>query len=111
MTSSEKSASDSERVFGITLTAAGVRAEVMSTGCTSSKDFEISHTATDAACELTLVRKKPDFCRRVPFMVEVSVPWSAPEGCENLPVKFTNEITTLPEKNAVPAKQLPGSKL
>jgi len=103
-------ATNNERVIGISLMAEGVQAQVISTGCTSAEDFEISHVATQSACKLTLVRIKPDYCRRAPFVVEVSVPWSAPVDCQDLPVEFTNEIVRQPEKSAVSSKQLPDKK-
>ena len=83
---------DAERVFGIAFEANAVTAKVMSTGCTAPEHFEITHEVREGQCYLTLVRNKPDFCRRVPFAMDVIVPFTPPAACSALPVAFDNEI-------------------
>ncbi|MDB3936506.1 hypothetical protein N9383_07320, partial [Granulosicoccus sp.] len=72
--------------------ANAVTAKVMSTGCTAPEHFEITHEVREGQCYLTLVRNKPDFCRRVPFAMDVIVPFTPPAACSALPVAFDNEI-------------------
>ena len=89
---------DAERVYGIAFDGNAVMAKVISTGCTSSEHFEVVHEVREAQCYLTLVRNKPDFCRRAPFAMDVIVPFTPPAACSALPVAFDNEIVEFQDK-------------
>ena len=81
-----------ESVVMIGFDGASVNAGVISTGCTLAEHFTVEHEVRDNACYLTLVRTKPDYCRRVPFVIDVSVPWEPPAECADLTVEFANPI-------------------
>ncbi|MFK7892866.1 MAG: hypothetical protein AB8B63_18780 [Granulosicoccus sp.] len=71
-------------------------ASVVSNGCTRAEDFHIDYQYREsdgtATCNVTLVRDKPDYCRRSPAWVSVSLPWQPPESCNDLPVEFSNPV-------------------
>ena len=96
---------DAERVYGIAFDGNSVMAKVISTGCTSSEHFEVRHEVREARCYLTLVRNKPDFCRRAPFAKDVIVPFTPPAACSALPVAFDNEIVEFRDKSAPSSTQ------
>ena len=96
---------DAERVYGIEFDGNAVMAKVISTGCTSSEHFEVVHEVREARCYLTLVRNKPDFCRRAPFAMDVIVPFTPPAACSALPVAFDNEIVEFQDKSTPSSTQ------
>lgn len=67
-----------------------ILANVISTGCTSSADFHIEYTMVENQCQISIVRDKPDFCRRAPFTKQVQVDWNLPAECANTPLVLTN---------------------
>ena len=76
-----------------------VIAEVISHGCTAAEDFSVQHESVDNVCYATVVRDKPDYCRRAPAQIKIVLKWSQPEACASLPLAFTNpELSTGAEK-------------
>lgn len=104
-TTGAKQVMDAERVYRIALEQGAVVADVISTGCTLAEHFEIRQEINEAQCQLTLVRNKPDFCRRVPFVMEVRVPWDAPDDCATLSVTFGNKLVDPQTQSAPQSKQ------
>ena len=96
---------DAERVYGIAFEGNAVTAKVISTGCTSSEHFEVRHEVQEGQCYLTLIRNKPDYCRRAPFAMDVVVPFTPPATCSALPVAFGNEIVDFEDKSAPSSTQ------
>lgn len=72
-----------------------VLATVVSTGCTSPEHFEVVSQMNETSCLVTLMRNRPDFCRRAPFVMEVSVAWELPAGCEREALVLTNPIVDM----------------
>lgn len=98
-----------EAVGTIDFNGTAVTASVISTGCTLLEHFKVDHEVRDDACYLTLVRTKADFCRRAPFLMEVTIPWEAPAQCDGLRVEFVNPIIDA-DKNTIKesmGRQLP----
>ena len=87
-----------EPVGQISYEEGNVSATVVSTGCTASEHFEVTSELRDSSCYITLVRTKPDYCRRVPFAVNVSIEWEPTASCETAPLVFTNPIVDLVKK-------------
>ncbi len=63
-----------------------------STGCTRVEHFHIEHEVQEGVCQVTVIRDKPDRCRRAPFIANFSVPWEPPQACQATEVVFTNPI-------------------
>lgn len=81
-----------EPVENITFDGNSIVASVTSTGCTTSEHFEVKSVVQDSVCEVTLLRNKPDYCRRAPFSVEVSVPWEPEANCAIDTLVFANPV-------------------
>ena len=96
---------NAERVHSIAYDGVAVMAKVISTGCTSDEHFEVYQEVRDGSCYLTLMRNKPDYCRRAPFVMDVSVPWTLTEDCSTLPVVFGNELIDSHEESTAPSSQ------
>jgi len=59
-------------------------------GCTKSADFMVEHEVIDGRCELTVVRIKPDYCRKASSIMEIELEWSLPSACADAEVYFLN---------------------
>lgn len=84
-----------EPVSDISFDGGSVNATVMSTGCTTAESFEVSSELLNSSCVVTLLRNKPDYCRRIPFAVEVSVSWEPDADCVAHALVFTNSIVDM----------------
>ena len=67
-----------------------VIATVISFGCTSAEDFTVEHAVLNNRCELSIIRTKPDFCKKAPMPVELSIATSIPDLCLQGEVVITN---------------------
>ena len=56
----------------------GVRVTVISTGCTTARDFLIELRDRADVTELAVYRIRPDLCRRAPMPVTLLLPWREP---------------------------------
>lgn len=98
----------SEKVGRISYDDAVINASVVSTGCTLSEHFKVEHDVRGGICHVTLVRTKPDYCRRAPFMIDIAIEWVRPAECESLMLEFTNPIVDLVRSTSKSsARQLP----
>ncbi len=90
-----------EALSAVRFDGSAFHAGVLSFGCTSSTDFIIEHKIVDSQCRVTLVRTKPDLCRRAPMIAELSVPWSVPEACNELDLVVTNPVLVTNESGGL----------
>ncbi len=97
-----------ERVGSISYDGSNVLATVISTGCTSSEHFDVISQMEETRCLVTLVRNKPDYCRRAPFAMDISVAWDAPSQCDTDVLEFTNPVVEFSQmgKQREPTRQL-----
>ena len=72
---------------GTTLTFTAI-----SNGCTSPEHFTIEDHTDAERCQLTITRTQPDYCRKVPQAVEVTLPWSRPEGAQCRQLVIANPL-------------------
>jgi len=68
-----------------------IRFSAISNGCTTSSDFIVEHLINNGRCELTVLRAKPDLCRKASALIDIELPWSLPESCTpDMEVVFLN---------------------
>jgi len=84
--------SDEEAVTTASYDGSQFTFSVTSHGCTTPEHFTIKHTVVRNQCQLTIVRTQPDLCRRMPMLVEISIPWIRPDECSALPLVITNPL-------------------
>ena len=84
-----------EAVQTIKLSGSAVQASVVSSGCTAADDFHIEHEMVGDACIATLVRDKPDLCRRAPYVTQLVFEWQPPQNCAVLDISFANPVVNL----------------
>lgn len=60
-----------------------VLATVVSTGCAPPEYFEVLSQINATSCQVTLMRNKPDFCRRAPLAVDIAIAWEMPANCDS----------------------------
>ena len=90
-----------EALSAVRFDGSAFHAGVLSFGCTSSSDFIVEHKIIESQCWVTLVRTKPDLCRRAPMIAELSVPWSVPESCNELDLVVTNPVLVTNESGGL----------
>lgn len=81
-----------ESISGVSFDGKQIKASVISHGCTNATDFIIEHELVDNRCVLTIIRSKPDMCRRAPMLAEVSFDWSVPEDCTGSDIFVANPM-------------------
>ena len=54
---------------------------VISTGCTRPEDFVVETRSVDGRCHVSILRIRPDRCRRAPYRVTLTRPWHPVSGC------------------------------
>ncbi len=69
----EKQMNSDETLYGFSIVEGKISTQVVSLGCTQSTDFKIVVHATEPTLALELVRLKPDLCRAMPHLVELSM--------------------------------------
>ena len=75
-----------------------IRFSALSNGCTKATDFVVEQVARQGVCEVTVVRTKPDLCRKASALIDVELEWTPPSNCAGLEVVFTNpEFGELPQ--------------
>lgn len=80
------------QVGSISFDGTHVLATVVSTGCTSHEHFEVLSQTNATSCQVTLMRNKPDFCRRAPVAVDIAIAWEMPANCDSDTLVFTNPV-------------------
>jgi len=81
-----------DAVSGFSFTGQTIRASLISHGCTSSTDFNVEHESEAGMCRVSIMRSKPDLCRRAAFVVNVELDWSLPDDCVDLNVTLANPL-------------------
>ena len=67
-----------------------IRFSAVSNGCTTSSDFIVEHVVNNGQCELTVLRAKPDLCRKASSFVDIELTWALPDNCAGMEVVFLN---------------------
>ena len=67
-----------------------VRFSAISNGCTNTADFSVEHIINEGRCELTVVRTKPDLCRKASELINIELEWPLPSNCTGIDVVFLN---------------------
>jgi len=67
---------------------------VISNGCTRAEHFSVKEDIVDGQCQLTIVRDKPDFCRRAPLPVDLSISWQPSDTYASKEIIITNPLLT-----------------
>ncbi|OED41178.1 hypothetical protein AB833_10525 [Chromatiales bacterium (ex Bugula neritina AB1)] len=67
-----------------------IRFSVVSHGCTKPSHFDIEHNASNQQCQLTVIRNKPDLCRKARALIKIELAWSLPLECAEMDVAFRN---------------------
>ena len=81
---------DVERINNPVFEGNIIRFSALSNGCTTSTDFVVEHAVQAGACELTVLRTKPDYCRKASALIDIELEWSLPANCAGLDIVFTN---------------------
>lgn len=99
--SSEKDNAPVERVGSVDINDERVRFDAISHGCTTSEHFELQVETVENNCRLTIVRTKPDLCRRAPFAVSLSVEWSYEKECGGSDIFIANPVLIISDDGLV----------
>ncbi|MFT4764481.1 MAG: hypothetical protein ACI9OH_001575 [Oleispira sp.] len=63
-----------ETLYGLTLAKESIIITVVSTGCTQEEDFHLQTSATPEGYDVSIMRTKPDRCRRAPMFEQIRIP-------------------------------------
>ena len=67
---------------------------VISNGCTRAEHFSVKEDLVDGRCLLTVQRDTPDFCRRAPLPVDLSISWQPSDACASKEIIIANPLLT-----------------
>ena len=65
---------------------------VISTGCTSAEDFTVESSERGDHGELAIYRIKPDYCRRAPMPVTLTLQWENTTGTDPGSLQVVNPV-------------------
>ncbi len=63
-----------ETLYGFKLGKESIIITVMGTGCTQEEDFYLHSSATAEGYDVSIIRTKPDRCRRAPMLQQIRIP-------------------------------------
>lgn len=63
-----------EVLYGFKLAEESIAFTVISTGCTEEQDFHLQTSATAEGYDVSIMRTKPDRCRRAPMYQQILIP-------------------------------------
>jgi hypothetical protein len=63
-----------ETLYGFNLGQESIIISVIGTGCTHEKDFHLQTSATPEGYDVSIMRIKPDRCRRAPMLEQIRIP-------------------------------------
>lgn len=63
-----------ETLYGFSIDPSGINFIVISNGCTKAEDFHMQTSSTPEGYDVSIFRKKPDRCRRVPMLKQITIP-------------------------------------
>lgn len=81
-----------EAISALTFDGSNMTFTATSNGCTRPAHFNITYEPTGNECQITIVREQPDYCRRVPIPVEISLPWARPLQCQEKTLTVGNPL-------------------
>ena len=90
-----------EPVSAFVFTDDNIQASVISHGCTSSNNFVVQHEINNDQCVVSIVRTKPDLCRRAPFIADINIAWSLPASCESHQLVLANPVLETPSPDTL----------
>lgn len=90
-----------EAISAVEFDGEKIKLSVLSFGCTNAADFQVQHAVSDNRCNITIVRTKPDFCRRAPFVANIEIEWSLPKDCTDMTLQINNPILVTQAKGSV----------
>lgn len=96
-----------EKINGLTFDGKMLSFNVLSNGCTAPEDFRVDALAEESACVVTIVRTKPDLCKKATAPITVELPWAKPAECLDRPLLITNPL--LEDKPRDASGLLPGA--
>lgn len=96
-----------ERINGLTYDGEKVRFNVLSNGCTAPEDFRIDTVPDTDTCLITIVRTKPDLCKKATAPTVIEIDWAKPAECLDYPLVVTNPL--LEDKPRDASGLLPGA--
>ncbi len=71
-----------EPLLSYSLSKGKIQFEVTSTGCTQPASFLLETERVNKQCHISLYRIKPDFCRKAPFSLLITLPLETNSRCE-----------------------------
>lgn len=63
-----------ETLYGFKLAQDSIIITVISTGCTQEEDFHLQTSSTPEGYDVSIMRTKPDRCRRAPMYQQIRIP-------------------------------------
>jgi len=63
-----------EVLYGFSLAQESIIITVISTGCTQEEDFHLQTSSTPDGYDVSIMRTKPDRCRRAPMYEQIRIP-------------------------------------
>lgn len=63
-----------ETLYGFKLGKESIVITVISTGCTQQEDFHLQTSSTPEGYNVSIMRIKPDRCRRAPMLEQIVIP-------------------------------------
>lgn len=90
-----------EALSGVEFTGDKFKFGVLSFGCTNAADFQVEYAVEASRCNVTIVRTKPDHCRRAPFVAPIEIEWAIPKDCIDLAVHMQNPVLVAQPKSGV----------
>ena len=63
-----------ETLYGFSVTQSFIIFTVISTGCTKEQDFHLQTSVVPNGYDVSIIRDKPDRCRRAPMYQEITIP-------------------------------------
>lgn len=90
-----------ERVANVTVNQHNVLATVVSNGCTSAQDFTVQYELVNDQCRVSIVRTKPDYCKRAPMAVDLRIASSLPSDCVGAEMIVINPELKIEQNNLI----------
>ena len=79
-----------EQLHGLMIRDGKIVVSVTSTGCTKSEHFKLDVVDANGELAVTVFRTQPDFCKKVPFVIEMEL--DLPEQAQSAPFKVQNSF-------------------
>lgn len=73
-----------------------INIRVNSTGCTKSNDFIVNSEIKNNHCLVTIIRIKPDLCKRATYEIDLVINWNKNSACSLNKIEILNPLSNLP---------------